>query len=379
MDTKLYKGIISSDQLIHNHINEILNLFNNSVVKIMSNAVVTQYKYVNGVKTDEIIGYDEEQLNRNANGCSNLLVKTNRGQYWDRDYVYVSSSVLYENNSETLYFNVPIDFIDITKKFPNNIFLVYSKLDDAWFMFHYRDVAKKFDENFNNNKCFFSYRGYRYFKYELDLSKGRSLDKTPNENSKYFANVHIGVTRYSKTIAGTHCFIRVFSRATGKPTTKQPTEFKSFTEAFNMLKKWEVLDDISKKTFVRKVYTNELFETENYIFQCSTEPELLLKTIETTTTIIDDNYFGVVEIFKSFDEVIDDADIEMAKQKGMTYQEFLDYCINKYNANWDEENCLMTEVVSPEEIEAVDENNIIDESTIYYRRLGTDNDKVDLL
>ena len=284
MNTKLYAGIISSDQFIHSHINEILNLFKNSIVKVMSNAAVRKYEYINNVKTDNIIGYDREQLNRNANGCANILVKTNQGQYWDRDYVYVSRSVIYENNSEIPYFNIPIDFIDITKKFPNNLFLVYSKLDDLWFMFRYRDVAKRFDENFNNGKCFYNYKGYRYFKYELDLSKGRSLDKTPNENAKYFENVHIGVTRYSNTIAGTHCFVRVFSRATGRPTTKQPTEFKSFTEAFNMLNKWAVLGDIAKKTFIRKVYKNELFETEDYIFQCSTEPELLLKTIETTTT-----------------------------------------------------------------------------------------------
>ena len=79
------------------------------------------------------------------------------------------------------------------------------------------------------------------------------------------------------------------------------------------------------------------------------------------------------ELIKSFNEVIKDADIEMAKQKGMTYQEFLDYCISKYNANWDDENLLMTEVVSPEDIEAVNIDDY-DKSTSWYRNANTTDD-----
>ena len=361
----LYKGIVHSDKFIHNHINELLNHFNGSIVKILSNAKVTKYAYNNGVKTNNIIGYDEEELKRNAHGCANILVKKNCGSYWDSTYYYVSSSVIYEEDTTSSFFNVPIDLIEVTEKFKENKFLVYSKLDEKWFSFSYREVYDDYVANSNNGKRFYNYNGYQYFKYEMDLSKGFTMDKKEHCNAHYFENVHVGVTRYSKTIAGTHCFVRVFSKATGKPTTKYATEFKSLSQAFEMLNKWKVLDGISKKTFIRKVYKNELFETPDFYFQCATDPEVLLKTMEVIKEVETD-YFGIVEAFKSFGEVIEDADIEMAKQKHMTVEEFNLYCLEKYNSNWNEDNLLMTEAVLPEDIENINTESY-EKSESWYR------------
>lgn len=350
---QLYRGIVASDNFIHNHINEILNLFNGKIVKILSNAKVKKYVYKDGVKTNEVKGYDELELNRNANGCANILVKSNSGSYWSSDYIYVSSSVLYENDSTNAYFSVPLDFMKIADKYKQNKFLVYSKLDDLWFAFSYKDVYDDYIKNGNDSKHFYNYKGNHCYKYQLNLSNGRKLDKTPNQNAKYFENVHIGVTRYSTSIAGTHCFVRVFSKATGKPTTKQPNEYKSISDAYNNLNKFiHIASLMTKRTFATRVHKVEFIEYGDFIFQCATDPSLLKNTLEVIKEV-EVPYYGVVEMFKSFGEIVSDADVEIAKSKGMTYPEFIDYCMDKYNAKFDE-GLLLTEVVSPEDIEAVD-------------------------
>lgn len=376
LETKLYKGIISSDKFLHSHINEILNLFNNSIVKILSNCSVKKYKYINGVKTSEVIGYDSEELNRDAHGSANILVKQNKGQYWESTYIYVSASVLYENDSEKAYFSVPVDLVEVARKHPNNKFLVYSKLDDLWFAFDYKKVVAEYDKNYRNAKSFFNNKGYQYFKYELDLKNGHKLDKTPHKNARYFDNVHIGVTKYSQSIAGTHCFVRVFSKATGRPTTKQPTEYKSMSDAYERLGKFINISLLfSKKTFTRKVHENELIEYGDYIFQCSTDKDLLLDTLK-TIKVEETPYLGVVEMFASFGEIVEAADVDMAKKLGMNLEEFTQYCIDKYNANYSEENLLMTEAVDIEDAENIDTESF-ELSESFYRNLSDDSYLID--
>lgn len=376
---ELYKGIIHSDRFIHNHINEILNLFDGKIVKILSNGSVAKYKWVDGVRTSEILDYDKNELNRDLNGCANILVKYQDNQnWWVSDYIYVSQSVIYENGSETPYFSIPVDLVNVAARFTNNKFLVYSRLDDLWFCIRYRDVAEWASKNEYNEKAHYSYNGYRYMKFPLDLQKGHQVSKNPHPNAKYFENVHVGVTRYSKTISGQHCFVKVFSKATGAPSrtqsgnTRKPIEFKSFTDAWDTINKWTNLSyTMSKKTFIRKIYKGELFEYNDFIFQVVISEDLLLDNLQVTKPV--NTFAGIIDAFASFGVTITQADIDMANKKNMTVTEFNNYCIEKYNAAWDE-SALLTEAVLPEDIESVDTEDA-GKSESWYRNLSIDDDK----
>lgn len=325
----IYQGITHSDNLIHNYINQILNLFtptpNSGTVKLMTN---TECKSKYGDTSEDYVN----QLKRDIHGHANIRVQrcetTPRGYCWKTpEYYYVTSSIYFTDNG--MYLSLARDFAEkiANNSFTNNKFLLIDN-EEKFHIIEYNSVRDEFVQFHNDKDHCRNYNGNRNFLYKV-VEPAIDMNNDEHPNSCFFTNVHIGVTRYATHIKGTPCKVRFFNNDGSEASTNV---YKSTKELYDALTKAFAVT-FSYKTFIRLVQKNSLenLMTHNgkevLMCFCLAEEEPLSPVVTEKVSI--EEFDAVVESMKALDIVVEESDIYLMKALDFSPEEFVQYLLKK--------------------------------------------------